>query len=241
MGKLYKFLVLLPILLITVVSPFLIELSILTIISSICFYILIYPIVFNLSHRAIAHRHIKLTRLGERVIGFILLFSLRGDPMSYTLSHRYHHRYADTEKDFFGPANGIVKCFTIWAYNVDEIMLKYRSLIKDYPEHDYKFFYFLYEYKVYIIWATLLSVSLVSTDLALGLILASGMTFIAEQISMAFLEHNPIKKKPYNNYLWSWISLSDYHKNHHEQPWTTSNNDPGKFLKPVCKFLKLAE
>jgi stearoyl-CoA desaturase (delta-9 desaturase) len=241
MGNLYKFLVIVPILLITILSPIFVDISQLTIVSCIIFYILSYLFAFNLAHRGIVHKQFNLTRIGENIVGFIFLFALRGDILGWTLSHRYHHRYSDTEKDYFGPANGVIRCFMGWIYSLDNIMLKYRSLIKDYQEDDYKFFYFLYRNKTYIIWGTILTISLISIDVALGLIISSGLIFIIEQTSNSILEHDPIKKRPYNNYIWAWFSLADYHKNHHDHPWKTSDTDPGKFLKPLCKFLRLAK
>ena len=241
MGNLYKFLVIVPILLITILAPIFVDISQLTIVSSIIFYILSYPFAFNLAHRGVAHKQIRFTRIGENVIGFMFLFSLRGDILGWTLGHRYHHRYSDTEKDYFGPANGVFRCFIGWISNVDNTVLKYRSLIKDYPEDNYRFLYFLYRNKTYIIWCTILAISLISIDVALGLIISSGLIFLIEQTSNSILEHDSIKKRPYNNYVWSWLSLADYHKNHHDHPWKNSDTDPGKFLKPLCKFLRLAK
>ena len=241
MGNLYKFLVIIPILLITILSPIFVDMSQLTIVSCILFYILSYLFAYNLAHRAIAHKQFILTRIGENIVGFIFLFVLKGDILGFTLSHRYHHRYADTEKDYFGPANGIFRCFIGWMYNIDNIILRYQSLIKDYPEDDYKFLYFLHRNKTYIVWSTILAISLISIDIALGLIMASGLVFILEQVSNSIFEHDPIKKRPYNNYIWAWFSLADYHKNHHDHPFKGSDSDPGKFLKPLCIFLRLAK
>lgn len=237
----YRFIVILPVFILTILSLTFINFSQTTLLSTIIFYILIYPFALNLSHRGIAHRQINFTPLGEKVIGVLLLFSLRGDPISFALAHRYHHRYADTEKDFFSPSNGLLRCFFSMFTNLDISLSHYQVLIKDYFKDKYRFYWFLFKYKSLIIWSTFALISLISIHVAIGLILASVFSFIIEQISMTFFEHSVSKKEPYNNVLWSKFTLTEYHADHHHNPGNPGDKDPGSFLKPLCIFLKLAK
>ena len=99
----------------------------------------------------------------------------------------------------------------------------------------------MYKNKPFIVWITILLISAISIDVALGLILASSFIFFTEQFAMTFVEHSLFKKGPINVSVWAVFSLTDYHKNHHDHPWKTSDTDPGRFLMPLCKFLRLAK
>ncbi len=54
-------------------------------------------------HRLLSHRSWEAPRWVE-VLGTVMgMFTFTGTPITRTLSHRYHHRYADTERDPHSP------------------------------------------------------------------------------------------------------------------------------------------
>lgn len=54
-------------------------------------------------HRLLSHRSWNAPRWIEIAGTFIGIFTFTGTPITRTLSHRYHHKYTDTEKDPHSP------------------------------------------------------------------------------------------------------------------------------------------
>ncbi len=56
-------------------------------------------------HRYFSHRSYKTSRLFQFVLAFLGTSSAQKGPLWWASHHRYHHRYADTEKDIHSPGH----------------------------------------------------------------------------------------------------------------------------------------
>lgn len=68
-------------------------------------------------HRYFSHRSFKTNKITETILGLAATLSTTGSILHYSLIHRYHHTYSDTEKDMHSPANG--DSWRIWFGMLD--------------------------------------------------------------------------------------------------------------------------
>jgi stearoyl-CoA desaturase (delta-9 desaturase) len=228
----------LPLLLLGIFLFFKIENLSIFFISFLSSYILIYWIGYNFYHRTYAHKQVNLTNIGKIIVSFLGMFCLLGDALTYSLTHRYHHRYSDTEKDLHSPIHGFWHSFIGWCFKKNNLTL-YLHLIKDYSLNKDRYLFVLKDYQISIIYSTVLLLSIISYEVCLGLIVAMFFCFLIEMLSNAIFNHSKELKSAKNNKVYSWLSLSSYHKDHHDNPTSIQYDDPSLFLIKILKWMKV--
>jgi len=166
-----------------------------------------------------------------------MLFTMVGDPITFSNIHRYHHRYTDTALDPHTPTKGKFYALVGWLFDNNRVKIPYsnvRDLLKD------SFFKFILNHQIKIIWASILIISLISAEIGLSLCCAMWITWIKESIGTAIFDHSSKNRSPSNNKIWSWIGLTDYHKNHHENSSIICDYGPTKTLIRITKFCKIS-
>jgi fatty-acid desaturase len=212
------------------------KLSIVFFLFLIIFYFLFYVIGLNVVHRCISHNQFYLTPLGKKISTVFMLFTMVGDPITFSNIHRYHHRHVDTDLDPHSPTKGKFYALIGWLFD-NQRKIPYsnvRDLVKD------SFFKFILKHQIKIIWSLILVVSLLSAEIGLSLCCAMWISWIKEAIGTAIFDHSGKSKSPLNNVVWSWIGLTDYHKNHHENSSIIFEDGPTKILIRITKFFKMS-
>ena len=168
-------------------------------------------------HRLLSHRSWNATRRVE-VIGTIIgIFTFTGTSLTRTLSHRYHHMYADTELDPHSPrVLGLFKTYLPMLITNRRLDLKYVSdLIRD-PVHR-----FIHRYYFMIIFAVLLiAVMLFGWTWGISIVIAPGALCWMNISLCNILCHMGKDDSPIiNNKLIAILTFGEgLHKNHHDQP-----------------------
>ena len=228
----------LPLCLLGIFLFFNVENLLILFISFLSSYILIYWIGYNFYHRTYAHKQVNLTKAGKLCVSFLGMFCLLGDALTYSLTHRYHHRYSDTEKDLHSPIHGFWHSFIGWCFKKNNLT-GYLHLIKDYSLDKDRYLFFLKDYQIFVIHCTILILLFISYEVCLGLIIAMFLCFFIEMLSNAIFNHSAHLRSAKNNKVYSWISLSSYHKDHHNDPTLIGNSDPSLFLIKLLKWTKI--
>ena len=229
-----------PVKVLTVILLWVLELTYDVFLYFLMFYLLIYLIGYNLFHRAISHKQLEITKFGQLIIGYLGLFCMLGDSLTYSLFHRYHHKYSDTFKDLHSPIHGRYYSFIGWMFKDNNIGY-YRFLIKDLMQSKFNILQFYNSYQYQIIWITIIGISLISYSLLLGLLLSMTVVFILEMLANSFLTHSPSQKKAIKNKFYSWVSLSTYHDFHHSNSNSIPNNDPMFYFLRPFKVLRVVK
>lgn len=213
------------------------ELSFLFFSSLIIFYFLFYVLGLNVVHRCITHNQFYLTPFGRKLSTYLMLFTMVGDPITFSNIHRYHHRYTDTDNDPHTPTKGKFYALVGWLFDNNRAKIPYsnvRDLLKD------SFFRFVLDHQIKIIWTSILFISILSFEVGLSFCCAMWISWIKESIGTAIFDHSSKSKSPSNNKIWSWIGLTDYHKNHHENSSIIFDSGPTKHLMRITKLLKMS-
>ena len=159
---------------------------------------------------------------------------MTGDALSYALTHRYHHKHSDTDKDLHSPIHGFWHSFVGWMMKkTPDIPL---SSIRDLLSLKYSYLQFYLRHQIKIIWATLIPLILLFPAIAQGLMIAMCFTFILEMLSNSILNHSVKTKSAVNNRVYAWMSFSSYHRDHHDRPSIVHEKDPGNIL---VRFLSI--
>lgn len=167
-------------------------------------------------HRLISHRSWTAPRFIEIIGTLGGIFTFTGTPITRTLSHRYHHKYADTQLDPHSPK--VMGMFMTYF----PMLVKNRKMsLKLVPDllHDplYKFCHANY---FYIIILTFTGFYLLfGLQWAVALVLAPGaLTWMNISICNIFC-HSGKNELIVNNKFLALITFGEgMHKNHHEHP-----------------------
>lgn len=198
-------------------------------------YMLIYPLSYNMYHRYWAHRQFDMNIFWQRAFAIMGLFALTGDPIGYSTTHRIHHRYSDTDLDPHSPIHGFWHAFILWMFkprNDTRQLLNVKDLLKD------NFLMWLMKHQNKVVWGILLLAALISEYVLFGLVMAMVAVFFLEMCSNSFLSHWGTHG-PYNNYLYSYLSGSSLHVEHHNNMLKISKNDPSRLLLLSMEKLKI--
>ncbi|KAK9939692.1 hypothetical protein M0R45_016381 [Rubus argutus] len=79
-------------------------------------------------HRNLAHRSFRLPKLLEYLFAYLAVFSVQGGPIEWVSTHRYHHQYADTEKDVHSPMKGLWYSHIGWIFDSNARFGRYGGL-----------------------------------------------------------------------------------------------------------------
>ena len=151
----HVFLLILPITLLTFVLFLLNECNYIVFSSFFVFLFFNYHISTNIYHWYWCHKAFLLPKYLEKLFSFLGLFSMVGDPISYTHTHRWHHLHSDTEKDPHSPSDGYVHSFFTWMFKQQTIPL---FIIKDLLRPQYQYLRFLADHQKKIIWLTVITI-----------------------------------------------------------------------------------
>lgn len=198
-------------------------------------YILIYPLSYNMYHRYWAHRQFNMYIIWQRVFAIMGLFALTGDPIGYSSTHRIHHRYSDTDLDPHSPKHGFWHAFILWMFkprNDTRHLLNVKDLLKD------DFLMWLMKHQNKVVWLVLILAGIISEYVLFGLLMAMVVVFFLEMCSNSFLSHWG-NHGPYNNYLYSYLSGSSLHVEHHNNMIKIEKNDPSRSLLLVMEKFKI--
>jgi len=199
-------------------------------------YICVYVIGVNMFHRYWAHRQFKLTKPFQLIFGYLGMFTMVGDPLTFAMVHRYHHKHADTDKDLHSPIHGRFHSFIGWmikppAHNIP------LSTVRDLLTSEFNYLKNYIKYQVLIIWGTLGAISLFSHEILLGIIMGMCISFVLEMAANTF-NHSVKTKSAINNMIYSYMTLNAPHLSHHQNS-VSSINDPGRYMIKVLAKLKI--
>jgi stearoyl-CoA desaturase (delta-9 desaturase) len=223
----YFFKLIVPVFILTIISFFLISDITVFLISFLLFHILINVISSNLYHRFWSHKQLTLSKPVEYFACFMGLFSMIGSPLSYALLHRWHHRYADTDKDMHSPIHGRFTAFMGWYFKPSPSIPI--MVVKDLMRPEYNYLTYATKYQLPIVYITLLTVALLSINVLGALLLAMCVSFLLEMFVNAFA-HDPVSKTAVDVKILAWIKLGTYHHQHHLYPNKVGKDDPGYYL-----------
>ena len=224
-----------PVLLLGIIIPFVIDFTILACISFVICYTLIYLISGNVYHRYWSHKQFLANDIFLKVTSVLGLFIMVGDPISYAKSHRYHHAHSDTDKDIHSPVHGIFHALVGWMFVKNTLPLfLVRDLLTD-PKN--KYLTVLVKHQIKIIWAGVAICYIINMQLFAGLVYAMILGFTMEMLTNAFA-HNGTTKSAVNNYPIALVSMTQLHNEHHLNP-VSNNKDMGKYLLLFLEKLKL--
>ena len=127
----------LPVILMGILIPFLVDLTFSSLICFVISYTLIYLVSGNIYHRYWSHKQFSANEIFIKITSVLGLFIMVGDPISYSKSHRYHHAHSDTDKDIHSPIHGIFYSLIGWMFVKHSLPLfLVRDLVTD-PKNRY--------------------------------------------------------------------------------------------------------
>ena len=201
------------------------------------FTILICHIVFVgacgtvLFHRVIAHKN-KINPLIEKILLMLSTIGASGSAIAWAGTHRMHHRFSDTPRDPHSPQHaGIIK--TYWYSSGGPEIIRYVPDLLRKPlylfQHKY-YFQLLLMFHVVV----LLTCSF-SIYWAICIVPAFMMWFAGSTINCLGHDNNgPIN----SNILGLLFAGEGWHKNHHDQPASTTFNDNYDLGSTIYKMIK---
>ncbi|KAK2651642.1 hypothetical protein Ddye_011498 [Dipteronia dyeriana] len=68
-------------------------------------------------HRNLSHRSFKLPKWLEYMCAYCGVQALQGDPISWVSTHKYHHRFCDSERDPHSPIEGFWFSHMSWLFD----------------------------------------------------------------------------------------------------------------------------
>lgn len=186
-------------------------------------FLLHYP-VHNLGnaigyHKLFSHSSFVPVKWYPKLSAFLSSISFFGDPLTYAITHRLHHKYADTNKDPHSPSNGKIHAYIGWVLtfvpsNKDKLIIS--DLIRKYP---WVVPYMKFEPVVPIIFYALLFY--ISTTAGLVVLLASVLAFqIALCVNMLAhsADNNGVYRATDNIVIATLVSSIFLHRSHHNTP-----------------------
>jgi len=184
-----------------------------------CFLLFCFITLFSstiLYHRFLSHRSWNAPRWYEIFATILGIFSFTGTPITRTLAHRYHHAYADTEKDPHSPKQ--LPVYLVYFPMLTEKKLNpmiVRDLLSD------KFHMYIHRNYLTIITITIfLSFFILGPLWTITLFIAPGALCWSNISLCNILCHwsDQIKQSK----ILAWLTFGEgFHNYHHEKP-----NDP---------------
>jgi len=196
-----------------------------------CFFHLIGAEIFY--HRYLSHKSFTCSTATKYFMTALSLFSGQGGPLSWSVHHRHHHKYSDTDQDPHTPKEDPVGMWfmpTNRRGNQLNVEIS-RDLI------DQKWLQFLQDYYWYIHISLLALVALVDLRIFLYMLIIPNMLAIHQQGAINVLGHGYGYRNfdtPDNSTNSRWLSFITFgdclQNNHHALPWSyTCAVKPGEF------------
>jgi stearoyl-CoA desaturase (delta-9 desaturase) len=225
----------LPILLLALLIPFIIDITTTALVCFIICYTLIYLISGNIYHRYWSHKQFDANNIFLKITAVLGLFTMVGDPLSYAKSHRWHHAHSDTDKDIHSPIHGTFHSLIGWMFVDYKLPI---FLIRDLiTSTQNKYLTTIAKHQIKIIWTGLAICAIINIQLFVGLVFAMLFGFTMEMFTNAFAHHK-VKKTAVNNYVIALVSMTQLHYEHHVNP-NSNEKDMGKYLFVLLEKLKL--
>jgi stearoyl-CoA desaturase (delta-9 desaturase) len=224
----------LPVFLLALSIPFIVDVTTTALICFIICYTFIYLISGNVYHRYWSHKQFVANNTFLKITAVLGLFIMVGDPLSYAKSHRWHHAHSDTDKDIHSPIHGTFHSLIGWMF-VDRKLPIFliRDLITDTQN---KYLATIAKHQIKIIWAGLAICAVINAQLFVGLVYAMLLGFTMEMFTNAFA-HSKVKATAVNNYSIALVSMTQLHSEHHSNP-NSYKQDMGKYLLVVLEKFK---
>lgn len=192
-------------------------------------------------HKLFSHRSFEPQSWFPPVSAFIGVVSFNGDPLTYSLIHRIHHKYADTDLDPHNPAKGLYSCYIGWVAKFkpkerDKLMIV--DLIKKWP-----WLIKFHKFELVIIAVFYITLYLIN-PLVFYTVLLACLLSTHYGLAVNAFGHDPNKpgtNKAVNNVLLSKIINPIFmHHTHHEisNKFDYSENTVVDYSKYVIKFIK---
>ncbi len=216
----------------------------LLLISYVYFRVFISTLAKNIGmHRYFAHKSFKTSKYKHIFLTYLSVLSCYGSPFMFSIIHRHHHAYADTDKDIHSPKAGFWECVFGWSFKDPEWFFKYKEMnirnSKELLKDPHQRFINDYYNKI---WITLLLLTiLIDWRITIFfLLLPAGLETVNANFITNWLGHTAIKSS-YRNYETvdnsvntKFLSIFNFgepfHNNHHKYP--TRYNfaiNPGEF------------
>ncbi len=184
-----------------------------------CFGIFIFICLFSSTvvyHRLLSHRSWNAPRWYEVFGTAIGIFSFTGTPITRTLAHRYHHRYADQELDPHSPRvlGVFIAYFPMLQSDVKMDVRMVSDLLRD-PLHRFCHVHYL---KV-IVAVVAIATAILGPKWAIALTVAPGaLCWMNISICNVFC-HLGRKNPIVNSRFLSLLTFGEgWHRNHHDDP-----------------------
>lgn len=183
-------------------------------ISSIVAYIITSIGLGAIYHRVICHNVVKLPKILEYIGVFIGGLSMQGSALSWTATHRQHHKYQGQEKDPHSPKYLGAWYVQLFGYAFSKIDAKFVAGFKDtYHITWHKYYYWIYAPIL------LLSLFVLPFNIALAVLWCPiALSFHFEGLTNT-ATHAWNKDVPTNK---GWVNMfmlcEGWHKTHHDYP-----------------------
>jgi stearoyl-CoA desaturase (delta-9 desaturase) len=175
-------------------------------------------------HRYLSHKSFKLNKFFNFLIIYLGTLSGHGSPLFWVALHRHHHKYSDTDNDLHSPKNGIWESTLKWQiiktkkiYNITYP----RDLCRD------NYLMFIHKYYYVLYWSSYAFLSLISYELAFGLLIGGTLiTSIMSIIGNYILHNEHFGEKTHqtndnskNVFIMNLLTFGGgFHNNHHAFP-----------------------
>jgi stearoyl-CoA desaturase (delta-9 desaturase) len=169
-------------------------------------------------HRYFSHGSYKLNKFWHIFITFSACLVTFGSPVGYTIAHRTHHRYSDTDLDPHNPEKGKFNTM-FFRWNMKGASLLYANGLRD------KWIKFTHDWYIAIIGIFYIALLLIDYRLALTYNVGVALAFLAVGYVNVFchLGHRftyrnfetPDTSK--NDLFAGWVG-GEWHNNHHKYP-----------------------
>jgi len=177
-------------------------------------YLISIPGISMTYHRAISHNAVALPRWLEFIGLFLAGFSMQGSALSWSATHRQHHRYQGTEKD--PHSTKVMGTWYVQMFGYSFSKIDPRSVVNMFKTHHavwHRYYYWIY---VPILIGSLFVLPI---DVALAIFWAPiAITFHFEGFINTWT-HDWGNDIPSNR---PWVNLfiggEAWHENHHDRP-----------------------
>jgi stearoyl-CoA desaturase (delta-9 desaturase) len=165
-------------------------------------------------HRSISHNAVKLPRWLEFIGLFLAGLSMQGSALSWTATHRQHHRFQGTEKDPHSPK--FLGSWYIHTFGYVFSTIDFRSVAKLF--HTHHFTWHKYYYKIYSI-ILLSSLIILPFNIALAVFFAPIAIIFQFENFVNTWTHKWDKDEPTNVPVVNlFVGGEAWHENHHDHP-----------------------
>ena len=189
------------------------------IICAVVFAYIFMHVLHNVGlHRYFAHNSFKTSKFWHIVLSLTTPLACAGSPYGYSMAHRAHHIFSDTEKDPHYKQLGIFNV-SFFRWNLKNVPLRVMASLNE------KWILIGHNYYVLIILLTYILLSLL--DFRLGLLYNVTVLLLwGGYLTINVLDHRDIKFG-YRNYdtndksmndLFTGYLVGEWHNNHHHNP-----------------------